>query len=82
MTFQLIERDGRAKYWLDGRPLNGGDPIDLCFAGGWVTGRFEWTSVIAERPRFHYSISLVVHGRVVEGDLEIPEGAVVRWPGA
>jgi hypothetical protein len=80
-TFRLVERDGRAKYWLGDRPVNGGDPIDLCFSGGWVTGRFEWTGVLAERPRFHYSIALVVNGCVVKGDLVLPEGAVVRWPG-
>jgi hypothetical protein len=81
-TVRLVERDGRARYWLGDRPVNGGDPIDLCFGGGWVTGRFEWTGARVERPRFHYSISLVAQGRVVEGDLELPEGAVVRWPGS
>src|ERR1700754_2433237 len=77
---ELLERPGRTKYYLNGRPVSGGDPIALCFSGGWVTGRFEWSGDLHVSPSFHYSIELMVEGRVVEGNLEIPDGAVLRWP--
>jgi hypothetical protein len=79
-TLQLIVRSGRAKHYLDGRPVNGGDPIDLCFSGGWVTGRYEWSGEPNVPPCFHYSLELIAEGRVAPGILAIPEGAVLRWP--
>lgn len=79
-TLHLIERHGRIRHYLAGRVVQGGDPIDLCFSGGWVTGRYEWSGATHELPRFHYSIELMAEGKVVEGTLEIPEGAVLRWP--
>lgn len=77
---QLIARDTRVKYYLAGRPVGGGDPIDLCFSGGWVTGRFEWSGDPQERPSFHYSLELIGEGQVEPGVIAIPEGAVLRWP--
>lgn len=79
-ALQLTERGGRFKYVLSGRPVNGGDPIALCFSGGWVTGSFEWSGDPDDAPRFHYSIELLADGDVVRGSLEIPEGAALRWP--
>ncbi|HWO13986.1 MAG TPA: hypothetical protein VNN80_30995 [Polyangiaceae bacterium] len=37
------------------RTLNDGDPVQLCFSGGWVTGRYEWSGDDAA-PRFHFSV--------------------------
>ena len=51
----------------------------LCFSGGWVTGRFEWNGELGEGPRFSCSIELD-GGRVAEHSLEIPDGALMRWP--
>lgn len=76
----LVERNGRLRYRIDDRVLSGGTPVDLCFSGGWVTGRFEWSGDAHERPRFHYSIELLGEGAVETGSIEIPDGAVVRWP--
>jgi len=79
-TLELVERPGRLRHYLAGRPVHGGDPIDLCFSGGWVTGRYEWTGEPTDRPVFHYSLELLADGAVVQGTLDIPEGAVLRWP--
>jgi hypothetical protein len=79
-SLQLIDRHGRFKYALLGRMVNGADPVELCFSGGWVTGCFEWSGEPTELPRFHYSIELAADGAVAQGSLEIPEGAVMRWP--
>jgi hypothetical protein len=77
-TLELFERHGRPRYRIGERTLTGGEVIALCFSGGWVTGRFEWSGDAHERPRFHYSIELLGEGRVAQGDFELPEGAVVR----
>jgi hypothetical protein len=78
-SLELRERqDGRYKHFLSGRPLNGGDPVQLCFSGGWVTGRYEW-SLPEQPPRFHFSVELA-GGRVWEAHIELPEGALLRWP--
>ncbi|MET0388738.1 MAG: hypothetical protein ABW321_22390 [Polyangiales bacterium] len=77
---KLVVRDTRAKHYLFGRPVGGGDPIDLCFSGGWVTGRYEWSGEPAERPSFHYSLELIDEGRVAQGVITIPDGAILRWP--
>lgn len=79
-TLELEDRSGRLKYRLAGRLLSGGDLIDLCFSGGWVTGRFEWNGEATQPPSFHYSITLAGEGRVHEDHLALPEGAIVRWP--
>jgi hypothetical protein len=67
------------RYYLDGRLLNGGDILELCFSGGWVTGRYEWNPERAENPRFYCSIELA-GGGVTEHVLEIPNRALLRWP--
>jgi hypothetical protein len=79
-TLELLNRGGRLKYYLAGRPVSGGDPIDLCFSGGWVTGRFEWNGDGHVPPEFHFSITLLGEGRVHEASFVLPEGAIVRWP--
>jgi hypothetical protein len=79
-TLELITRNGRTKYQLAGHVLNGGDPIPLCFSGGWVIGRFEWSGELDRRPLFHYSLELVTDGDLFEAAFEIPEGAILRWP--
>lgn len=79
-SLQLLQRNGRFRYALLGRTLNGADPVELCFSGGWVIGSFEWSGEPAEPPRFHDSIELAADGAVARGALEIPEGAVMRWP--
>lgn len=75
---ELEQRGTRCKHYLLGRPVNGGDVIQICFSGGWVTGRYEWSGV-ESAPRFHFSVELG-SGRVWESSFELPEGAIVRWP--
>jgi hypothetical protein len=77
---ELIERHGRMRHYLAGRVVQGGDPIDLCFSGGWVTGRYEWSGQVHEPPLFYYSIELMAEGQVAQGTIEIPNGALLRWP--
>jgi len=68
------------RYFLAGRLVPNGSVVQLCFSGGWVTGRMEWTGVPDGKPRFHASIELD-GGGVVEHSLPLPEGALLRWPG-
>ena len=79
-TLELVAKPGRTKHYLNERPLSGGDPVELNFSGGWVTGRYEWSTDPGEPPYFHYSIQLQTEGEVAQGRLPIPVGALLRWP--
>ena len=74
-------RPGRAqgadRWFLDDRPLSGGDVVQLCCSGGWLTGRFECDSGGA--PTFYFSIELGA-GRIEQQKLVLPEGALLRRP--
>jgi hypothetical protein len=72
---------GRPRYYLAGRVVTGGSVLQLCFSGGWVTGRLDWSGESPVRPRFYASIELE-GGGVEEHSLELPEGALLRWPEA
>jgi hypothetical protein len=72
-----FEQRSTGRYYLAGRPINGGDTVELCMSGGWVTGRFEWTAD-DELPSFHFSIELV-RGQAPLS-ITLPEGARLRWP--
>jgi hypothetical protein len=74
---ELRVRGTGFKHYLLERPLSGGDVIELCMSGGWVTGRYEWAGE-AQLPRFHFSVELG-EGRVWESSFALPEGALVRW---
>lgn len=75
-TLRLVPARGAVRYALDDRVLGGGDLIELCCSGGWLTGRFEWDGDVAEPPRFFFSIECV--GGVAQQSLAIPENALVR----
>jgi hypothetical protein len=72
---------GRPRYYLAGRPVPGGSVVQLCFSGGWVTGRFDWSGELGARHRFYCSIELD-GGGVEEHVVEMPERALLRWPEA
>jgi hypothetical protein len=76
---EFRQQGTRSTYFLLGRPLRGGDMIDLCFSGGWVTGRYEWSQRAEESPVFHFSVELGA-GRVWQSSFAFPEGALLRWP--
>jgi hypothetical protein len=78
-SLELRDRPSGPRYYLAGRPLVGCSTVQLCFSGGWVTGRFEWSGNPDEPPRFHCSIEQEVGG-VVDHVLDIPEKALLRWP--
>lgn len=59
------------------RPLCGGDVVQICGSGGWLTGRFEWDS--GSVPTFYFSIELD-GGGVEQLHFPIPERALLRWP--
>ncbi len=67
------------RYYLGERALSGGDVLQLCISGGWVTGRYEYDPGIQPHPRFHFSIELD-GGSQSQQAIELPEGALVRWP--
>ena len=78
-TIELRAGASGLRYYLADRPVHGGDTLQLCFSGGWVTGRYEWNADPSERPRFHCSIELE-GGEVEECSIPIPEGALLRRP--
>jgi hypothetical protein len=77
-TLVLGHAQGARRWFLCGRPLSGGDVVQLCCSGGWITGRFEWGAEMDARPFFYFSIE-VEGGRVAEQSLAIPDGALMRW---
>ena len=70
---------GSTRYFLDDRALSGGDIVQLCCSGGWLTGRFEWDAANGGTPMFFFSIE-IEGGDVDQRSLELPEGAILRWP--
>ena len=78
-TLRLASTQSGLRYFLLERPLRGGDVVQLCCSGGWLTGRFEWDMGAEGGPRFFFSIEL--HGGGIEQhSLPIPEGALLRRP--
>ena len=76
---RLGHAQGTARWFLDDRPLSGGDVVQLCCSGGWLTGRFECDSGTGDMPTFFFGIEL--GGGVVEQQkLVLPAGALLRWP--
>jgi len=78
-TLELRTGLSGPRYFLGGRLISGGAILQLCFSGGWVTGRFEWAGEFDEAPRFHASIELE-GGEVAAHVIELPDGALFRWP--
>jgi hypothetical protein len=78
-ALELRSAPSGLRHYLGGRPLHGGDLLQLCFSGGWVTGRYERDREHPDRAWFHCSIELD-GGRTAEHVLAIPEGALVRRP--
>jgi hypothetical protein len=77
-TLLLARAQGTMRYTLGGRVVHGGDIVQLCFSGGWITGRFECDMENQGKPMFFFSIELE-GGKVDQQSLVIPEGALLRW---
>lgn len=80
-TLTLGRAQGAARYMLGGRGLSGGDLVQLCCSGGWITGRFECDSGTGQQPTFYFSVE-VGGGKVEQQSLVIPEGALLRRTGS
>jgi len=78
-TLELAHAQGTVRYSLLGRPISGGDVVQLCCSGGWITGRFEWEGSTEAPASFYFSIELD-GGRIAQQTLVIPDGALLRWP--
>jgi len=78
-VLELVRAQGTVRYALLGRALSGGDIVQLCCSGGWLTGRFEWSGEFDTPPCFFFSIELQ-GGRVDQRMLDLPDGALLRWP--
>jgi hypothetical protein len=76
-TLSVVQAQGTQRYALLGRVVSGGSVLELCCSGGWLTGRFEQDADKA--PTFYFSIELE-GGRVSQQAIELPEGALLRWP--
>jgi hypothetical protein len=79
-SLRLGRAQGADRYYLLDRPVSGGDCIQLCTSGGWITGRFEWDAGRDAPPSFYFSVELEGGGDVAQLHFAIPEGALLRWP--
>jgi hypothetical protein len=79
-SLRLGRAQGADRYFLLGRPVSGGDSIQLCTSGGWITGRFEWDAGRGDTPSFYFSVELEGGGDVAQLHFSIPERALLRWP--
>lgn len=78
-SLELGRAQGQERYFLVGRPVSGGDVVQICASGGWLTGRFEWDAGEGRAPTFYFSVELD-GGGVAQLHLVIPERALLRWP--
>lgn len=78
-SLRLGRASGGERYLLLDRPIRGGDIVQLCASGGWITGRFEWDPGSGNAPSFLFSVELE-GGGVAQLSFEIPERALLRWP--
>lgn len=79
-SLQLGRAQGAMRYFLLDRAVNGGDVVQLCTSGGWITGRFEWDAGSDDGPMFYFSVELDGGGDVAQLRVPIPERALLRWP--
>lgn len=79
-SLRLGRAQGADRYFLLDRPVSGGDNVQLCTSGGWITGRFEWDAGRGDDPRFYFSVELEGGGDVAQLHFPIPERALLRWP--
>jgi hypothetical protein len=78
-ALRLGRAQGAARYFLLDRPVSGGDVVQLCCSGGWITGRFEWDAGMGGAPIFFFSIELGAGG-IAQQSIVLPSGALMRWP--
>lgn len=68
---------GTVRWFVGDRPLHGGEIVQVCCSGAWLTGRFECDSGTRDEPTFFFSLEL--EGGVQEQQkLVLPEGALIR----
>lgn len=78
-SLSLGRAQGAPRYFLGDKPISGGDIVQLCTSGGWITGRFEWDPGEAGVPTFFFSLELD-GGGVSQLQIAIPARALLRWP--
>lgn len=78
-ALRLGRAQGGERFFLVGRPISGGDVVQICASGGWLTGRFECDAGSGATPMFYFSVELE-GGGVEQLRFPIPENALLRWP--
>jgi hypothetical protein len=78
-SLKLGHAQGADRFFLLERPVSGGDIVQMCASGGWITGRFEWDTGQGGAPTFYFSVELE-GGGVAQLQFPIPERALLRWP--
>ena len=73
----LVPARGSVRYAIGDHVIGGGDIVELCCSGGWLSGRFEWDEGMGSPPRFHFSIELE-GGEISEHVIDLPERALLR----
>jgi hypothetical protein len=77
-SLRLGRAQGADRFFLLDRPISGGDVVQMCASGGWITGRFEWDAGVGGVPTFYFSVELD-GGGVAQLHFPIPERALLRW---
>lgn len=73
---ELVRENSGLRHFVAGRPVHGGDGLELQLEGGsWIVGRYEWSFREGTRPVLYVAIA---GGGLVS--CEIPETAQLRWP--
>ena len=78
-SLTLGRSQGAEHYFLLGRALHGGDIVQLCTSGGWLTGRFEHDHGEGGLPTFFFSVELD-GGGIAQLHFPLPDRALLRWP--
>lgn len=58
------------RHYLAGEPVHCGTLLQRFQDGQWITGRYEWTGRLEDRPTLHI-------GELV---IELTAGCLLRWP--
>lgn len=73
---ELVRESSGLRHFLAGRPVHGGDGLELHLeTGAWGVGRYEWSFREGALPLLY--VGLAGGGQVA---LEILEAALLRWP--
>lgn len=76
-SLKFAQVQGSGRYVLLDKVVHGGELLEMCTSGGWLTGRYECDAGTGDVPTLFFSVELD-GGGVTQLHLPIPEGALLR----